>query len=165
MKNLDLHYVQQEIADLLIAHPELDEDEVLRTDSVEGETSAFEFLAGIVRKIGATQALSNGTADYIGELHERKARLERREHALRSLIFKVMNSAELKKVELPEATLTVRNGVPKVIIVNQHEIPSEFFRVVKEPDKTRIKAAITAGEHVPGTALSNAEPALAIRVK
>jgi hypothetical protein len=165
MRNLDLHYVQQEIAQLLVCHPELDEDEVLRTDSIEGQTTAFEFLAKIVRLIGSTQAIAGGTAEYVAELQERKARMERREQALRSLIFKVMNAADLRKIELPEATLSVRAGQPKVVIVNEREIPSEFMRVTTAPDKTKIKAAMVAGEHVNGTALTNAEPTLAIRVK
>jgi hypothetical protein len=165
MRTLDLKYIQDEITQLLLAHPELEEDDVLRADTIEGQTGAFEFLSGIVRKIGATQATAGGTADYIGELQERKARLERREHALRSLIFKVMNTAELKKAELPEATLSIRNGSPKVVIVNEREIPGEFMRIKKEPDKTLIKAALAAHEHVPGAALSNAEPTLAILTK
>lgn len=163
--SFNLKRAQDEITALLLAHPELDEDEVLRADSIEGETTAFEFLSKIVRLIGATQAIATGTAEYIGELNERKARLERREMALRSLIFKVMNTVELRKAELPEATLSVRNGTPKVVIVNEHEIPVEFFRIKKEPDKSRIKAALVAHEHVPGAALSNAEPTLAILTK
>lgn len=163
--NLDLKYVQDEITSLLIAHPEMDEDEVLRADSIEGETKAFEFLSRIVRLIGATQALAGGTADYIGELQERKARLERREHALRGLIFKVMNTAEIKKAELPEATISVRTGSPKVVIMNEKEIPQEFLRIKSEPDKLKIKAALSAHEYVPGAALSNSEPTLAIIVK
>lgn len=158
-------YIQQEIAALLTAHPELEQDEILRADSIEGETSAFEFLSRIIRIIGGTQSLANGTADYIGELHERKARLERREASLRSLIFKVMNTADLKKVELPEATLSIRAGQPKVVIVNENEIPSEFFHIKREPDKTLIKAALQANENVLGAALSNSEPVLTIRVK
>lgn len=158
-------YIGDEITALLIAHPELEEDDVLRTDMIEGETHAFEFLSQILRKIGATQAIASGTADYIGELQERKARLERREYALRSLIFKVMNTAELKKVELPEATLSIRSGVPKVVIVNEHELPAKFMRIKTEPAKDVIKAALIANEHVPGAALSNSEPVLSIRTK
>jgi phage tail tube protein FII len=165
VKNLDLKYIQDEITTLLLNNPEVDEDEVLRADMIEGETGAFEFLSDLVRKIGATQAIASGTADYIGELQERKQRLERREYALRSLIFKVMNTAEIKKAELPEATLSVRAGVPKVVIVNEHEIPSEFMRIKKEPAKDLIKAALIAHEHVPGAALSNSEPSLSIRTK
>jgi Gp157 protein len=128
---LDLKYIQDEITALLLAHPELEEDEVLRADSIEGETGAFEFLSRIVRLIGAAQAIASGTAGYIAELQERKARLERREMALRKLIFKVMNAAALKKAELPECTLSIRAGIPKVVIVNEHEIPDDFMRAQK----------------------------------
>jgi hypothetical protein len=162
---LDIKQVQNEITALLLAYPELTDDEILREDMIEGSTSTFQFLSQIVRKIGATQAIAGGTADYIGELQERKARLERREYALRQLIFKVMNTAELRKAELPEATLSIRNGQPRVVIINDREIPDEFTRIKKEPDKTKIKAALQAHENVNGAALSNAESVLAIIVK
>ena len=165
MKALDVKSVQDEITALLLLYPELLEDEVLREDMIEGQTSTFEFLSGIVRKIGSTKALAGGTADYIGKLQERKARLERREHALRSLISKVMNTAELRKAELPEATISISAGRSKVVIVNEQEIPKDFLRIKTEPDKTRIGAALAAHEHVPGCALSNAEPVLRIAVK
>jgi len=164
-RRLDPKSIVDEITALLLANPELDEDEVLRADMIEGSTGAFEFLSTIVRKIGATQAIATGTAEYIGELQERKARLERREYSLRGLIAKVMNSAGLTKAELAEATVSIRAGVPRVVITNEHEIPREFLRIKTEPDKTKIKAAINAGEAVPGATLSNAEPTLAIHVK
>jgi hypothetical protein len=165
MKTLDTKTVQDEITALLLAYPELEEDEVLRADTIEGQTGTFEFLSGIVRKIGSTRALADGTDDYIRELKERVARLDRREHALRSLINKVMNTAELRKAELAEATISISAGRPKVVIVNEQEIPRDFLRIKTEPDKTKIGAALSAHEHVPGCALSNAEPVLRILVK
>lgn len=163
--NLDPRAAQDQITALLLAHPELEEDEVLRADCIEGQMTVPEFLAMIVRMIGSTKAVADGTAAYIEELQQRRQRLERRSHALRSLIFKVMNTAELRKMELPEATLSVRHGQQQLVITNEHEIPEEFFRVKREPDRTRLKAALKAHEHVPGAALSNAEPTLAILVK
>ena len=163
MPKFDPIFVQQQIAALLLAHPELEEDEQLRADMIEGVTDTFEFLAAIVRKIGATQAIAAGTAEYIGQLQERKARLERREYVLRQLIHKVMDAGHLTKAELPEATLSIRNGVPKVVIVNEHEIPDQYMRIRKEPDKTAIKNAMKYGNYIPGAAISNAEPTLQIR--
>ncbi len=165
MMRLDFKQTQDQITALLLAQPELEEDDVLRADSIEGETRAFEFLSRIVRLVGSTQAIISGTTNYISELQERKARLERREHALRSLIFKVMNAAGLKKAELPEATLSIRTGQPKVLIINEKEIPDEFMRIKKEPDKARIKAALSSNQNVPGAALSNVEPVMAILTK
>jgi hypothetical protein len=162
---LDFKAVADAITLLLRDNPELDDDEVLRTDMIEGQTNAFEFLSSIVRKIGATQAIAAGTAEYIGELRERQARLERREYALRGLIAKILHFADIKKAELPEATLSIRAGVPKVIIINEHELPKEFLRIKTEPDKTKIRAALMVHENVPGAALSNSEPTLAIHVK
>jgi len=161
---LNVAQVQAEISGLLAAHPELLEDEVLREDMVQGSTSAFELLSELVRKIGATQAIASGTADYIGELQQRKARLERREHALRGFIMKIMQTADLKRAELPEATLSIRQGTPKVIIYNENEITPDFLRQRTEVDKSKIRAALIAGEFVPGASLSNAEPSLMVRV-
>ena len=157
--------VVAEINLLLRNNPELDEDEVLRADMIEGSTGAYELLSSIVRKIGATAAIATGTAEYIGELRERQARLERREYALRGLIAKILHFADIKKAELPEATLSIRAGVPKVIIINEHELPKEFLRIKTEPDKTKIRAALMVHENVPGAALSNSESTLAIHVK
>jgi rhamnogalacturonyl hydrolase YesR len=161
----NLKAAQDAITALLQAQPELGEDEILRADMIEGQTSAFEFMSMIVRKIGAIQANAAGLADYIGELQERKSRFEQHEEALRGLIMKVMNTAELKKAILPEATLSMRAGVQRVEIINERELPEEYFRIKKEPDKTRIKAVLNTGNYVPGAALSNAEPVLAILVR
>jgi hypothetical protein len=168
--NLDPRYVQQEITALLVAYPELESDEVLRADSIEGQTTAFEFLSRIVRLIFNVRITTIGTAALIKELQERKARFEQHEERLKSLIIKVMNTAELGRkgnpVRLPEATLSIRDGVGHVIIVNEHEIPAEFMRYPEpEPDKVAIRAALANGGHVLGTVLSNPEPVLNLRVK
>jgi hypothetical protein len=164
-KRLDPAFVQLEISRLLAAVPELEEDEVLRADMIEGSTDAHAFLSEVVRRIQAAQATQVGIAAYLAELRERRERMERREEALRGLVFKVMGSAELPKVELPEATLSIRQGPRKVIVINEHEIPEDCQRIKIEPDKVAIKQLLQAGNVVPGCILSNAEPVLTIRVK
>jgi hypothetical protein len=162
---LELKAMQDTISELLLAFPELAEDEVLRSDMIEAETPAFDFLSKIVRNIGAAEALQYATAAYIKELQARKDRFERREYALRGFLLKVLHSAQLSKAELPEATVTIRAGTPKVVIVNEDELPQEYLRVKYEPDKTRIKEALMLKQEVPGATLSNAEPVVAIKVK
>jgi Gp157 protein len=162
---LDLKATVDAINELLLAYPELDQDEILRGDMIEAETGAFEFMSRIVRLVVDTKALIAGTALYIDELRARKERLERREQALRALIAKVMETAAIKKAELPEVTLSIRAGVPKVVIVEEKDIPAEFLRTKIEPDKEKIRAALAAADVVPGTMLSNAEPVLAIHIR
>lgn len=162
---LDVQTVQAHIAELLAAHPELEEDEILRADMIQGETDAFEILADLVRLVADSKVMELGTDLYLAELRSRRDRFERRGEALRELILKVMNTAQLKKAELPEATLSIRQGSQKVVIVDEAEIPPDYLRVKTEPDKTKIKAVLAMRMHVPGCALSNAEPVLAIHVK
>jgi hypothetical protein len=165
MKNLDAKAVQDEITTLLLVYPELLEDEVLREDMIEGQTSTFEFLSGILNKIDYVDALAAGAAKKIEELKERKARLERSEYALRSLIQKIMNIADLRKVVLAEATISISAGQQKVIGEGVDGLPDECVRIKKEPDRMKIKTLLLAKETVPGYVLSNAEPVLRILVK
>lgn len=164
--NLDLKKVTDEITALMIAYPELVDDEVLREDMIEGSTTADEFMSDTLRRIGSTDALITGTIAYAKELQDRIERLERRRNALRGLLFKVMELANLKKRELPEATISIRKGPQKVVIVEEKDIPEAFWRIKREPDKAKIKAAILGDTaNVPGAYLSNGEAVLSIIVK
>ena len=101
----------------------------------------------------------------VDALRARAARFERREQAIRDLMFRMLELAHLKKLEMPEATVSVRVGVPKVIVTDEAALPDEFCRIKREPDKGKIKAALAELKPVPGATLSNAEDTLAIRVK
>lgn len=162
--NLDLHYLQNEIAALMRNYPEMAEDEQLRIDMIEGSTNAPEFVSELLRKVAATDVLLLGTREYRREIDERVQRLKRRKEAFRELIKKVMEMAGTKRMERIEATVTIKAGVPRTIITDESIIPPDFFRIKREPELDRIKAALKAGEFVPGAELSNAEMVLQIRV-
>ena len=49
--------------------------------------------------------------------------MERRDEALRNLTAQVLETANLRKVELPEATISVCNGVEKVVINDEASVP------------------------------------------
>ncbi len=162
---LDPIAIQQQIANLLLQFPELEQDEILRGDSIEAETEAFDFLASIVRRIEDTTALEEGAALRIKELSERKSRFERRTEALRALAFKVMQTADIKKAELACATLSVRNGAAKVIIHAEGALPADCLKTTVAPDMAAIKEKLAAGQPVPGAYMSNGEPTLSVRIK
>jgi hypothetical protein len=153
------------INNLLVTNPELEEDEQLRADMIEGETDAHEFLRVVERKRQEASALAGALASNIAELEERQKRFERREQAMRRLAFKVMEAADLKKIELAEATLSMRNGSRKVVISDDTAIPDSLCRIRKEPDRTAIKAMLESGAEVPGCVLSNGEPTISIRTR
>lgn len=162
---LDAKQVQDQITALIIAYPELGDDEILREDMIEAETGLHEFISVLLRKIGATVSLAEGTRGYVAELKERISRLERREHALRQLIKTLMEAADIRKSERPEATVSIKAGVPRVIVTDEALIPEAYWRIKREPDLTKIKQTIKSNVTVPGTELSNAEPILAISMR
>jgi antitoxin component HigA of HigAB toxin-antitoxin module len=162
---LDPAFVRQEISQLLANNPELGEDEVLRADMIEGSTGAHEFISEMLRRIAAATIVIDGIGLYKADLNERLARMQRREEALRGLILKLLQHADLRKVELAEATVFQRAGSRKVIITNELMIPEGFVRIKREPDKLAIRAELQRGGDVPGCLLSNAEPSLTIKTR
>lgn len=167
MRHLDLDSIaiKNQIESLKIAFPELLEDDEAWLISLESQSDLFEYLRTVERKREDAAALEEALSTTIDALRQRKARFERREQAMRALMFSAMQWAELTKLEMPEATLSIRQGTPKVVIMDESAIPDEFMRIKKEPDKTLIKTALNNFEDVPGATMSNVEPVLAVRVK
>jgi hypothetical protein len=153
------------VANLLLLYPDLADDEQLRADMVEGSTDAFDLLREIERRRRETETLIAGLGATLRDLQHRSARLDQRNRAMRELAFRIMSLADLRKVELPEATLSIRAGTPKVIVTDEALIPDMLCRIKREPDKTKIKKSLLADNAVEGAVLSNAEHTLTIRTK
>ncbi len=165
MPSLDPLAVRLQVDQLLREYPELLEDEVLRADMIEGETDLHKFLSTAERIRQEAVAMVKGTDLVLADLLQRKRRFERRDEALRRLMFSLLQMAQLRKVELPAATLSLRNGTPYVIITDETVLPDNVIRFKREPDKAKIKAALETGAHVPGATLSNAEETISIRTR
>lgn len=156
--------VKAQIGALLTEYPSLIEDEELRTDMLEGETSLSEFASQLVREIGEIDAMAEGLATYRAELGNRIMRFEMRVDMRRELLLKLMELGHVSKLTLPEATVSVR-AKPRAIqgepIVE--ELPDDLVVLKRSPDRKAIKAALEAGRAVPGCALDNGGVSLSIR--
>ena len=140
--------------------PELADDETLRLDTIDGEAPLTDVLRHIVREMVEVDAYASGLAATIETMKDRQARFIRRHDYCRAMIERLMAAADLAKVTLPEATLSMRPGTPKVVIANDKEIPPEFLRTKVEPDKVAIRDALKDGATIPGCFLSNGSPSL-----
>jgi len=164
---LDPTFVRAQIELLRVTHPDIWDagDETLLIDMLEGETGLREFLeTGLDAKLKSDE-LIDGIGNRMANAKARLDRFEQRSDAVRSLMFKLMTHAGLRRVVLPEATLSIRAGQPRVIITDESALPPECIRTRTEPDKIAIKERLARGEHVPGAELSNSEPTLAMRNK
>jgi hypothetical protein len=161
--------IRQQIDALLLAHPELAEDDVLRADMLEGETDLHEFLQMLILRRKETVSAIEGNAKiitaFITPIQERNARLEQRERVIRKVILAVMEAAGLRKIELPLATISTRAAGERLVINDDALVPQELCRVkhTYTPDKARILAQLKNGASFNWAALVPGEPGVTIR--
>lgn len=163
--NLNPDQVRRTIESLIVRYPELKDDEETWRLTLESESNTFECLRMIERKRQEAATMMNAITENMAELNTRQLRFERREEAMRALAFAILQAADLRKAELPEATLSIANGKSKVIITDEKLLPVWAWRIKKEPCKEFIKSEMEQGVTVPGATLSNAEEHLVIRTK
>lgn len=163
---LDPQIIRQQISNLVLVHPELADEEEDLSLALASETELDEFLTKLLRMISDSAALVDGTGARMDELNARKARFKHRIEAYRSLIFKMMEAADVKSRELPEATLSLRRVPPKVVgEPDAEKLPDDLVKIERTADRAAIKAALEAGKTVEGCELSNGGVTLAIKVK
>jgi hypothetical protein len=93
-------------------------------------------------------------------------RFDRRIEFTRALMLSILSTAELRKVELPEATLFLRNNPQQLVgIADGDKLPDDLVRIERKPDKAKIKEALQAGRVLDGLTLSNAPPSIVVAVK
>lgn len=161
---LDPHVIRLQIANLRAAHPELIEDDESWLLAIESETDLDTILTKIVRQIEDAKALSNGTLERLEDLKARKDRFARRVENLRALAMKMLEAANVNKIELSEATLSVRNVPPSVVITDEENLPDIACKFTRTPDKTKIKELLTTGP-VAGATMGNGGKSISIRIK
>lgn len=159
----DVTVLEREFADLVAAYPELAEDDELRADTIEGETDAYRVLGKIVAIERDANTMLLAIGERAKDLAARKDRYTRRKDAMRALLLRLLKAADLNKVSLPEATVSVGKGRAGVEIVDESLLPDNVVKMKREPDKTAIKAALDAGEDVPGAMLREGQPSVTVR--
>jgi len=153
------------IAALFDRFPELADDEVLRADTFSGETNIEELLTQVVSMANDAAAMATAIKGRISDLVDRKTRFESREEAMRDLAQQIMERADLKKVTLPEATLSLSYRAPSPVITDEAQLPDTACKFKRSPDMSRIKALLAEGHTLAGVAMGNGKTVLTIRTK
>lgn len=157
-----------EVEALLREYPELIDDEITRLDTLEGATDIKDVLTRLGQSLGDLKVMQESLQARIDELETRLERFTARVALIRKLIFKVLESANLKKIELPEVTFSLRNNPPRLIgEAPADDLPDDLVQITitRAADLKKIREAIEAGQYVAGFAISNAAPSLVVKVK
>lgn len=129
--------------------PHCEEDEQLFHDMLTGETDIDRIVSRMHEQIARDGEMLVGIKERAAALSERKSRIEARIAAYKRQIGIVLRVAQLPKLELPEVTYSVREGKPKLVIVDPEAVPPEYQRIKAEPDKTLINDAFADSESLP----------------
>jgi hypothetical protein len=144
--------------------PQLDEQTL--ADTVEGLTELHEIVAAIIRAALADEALATGLKGRVAEMQDRLERLQDRACKRRQIAKGVMVELDLKKITAPDFTVSIRPGMPALLVLDEAAVPSIYWEP-RDPRLNRQKLAteLKDGAEITGVTLSNPEPVLSVRTR
>ena len=141
--------------------PQIDEQTL--ADTVDGLTDLHEIVQAIIRSALSDEALILGLKCRISG---RLDRLQDRASKRRQIAKDVMIELDLKKLNAPDFTASIREGIPSLMVINEDAVPSIYWQP-SEPRLSRQELAyeLKQGAEIAGVALSNPEPVLSVRTR
>jgi Siphovirus Gp157 len=143
-----------------------DIDERTLADTVEGLTDLPEILASIIRCALADEALASGLKGRLEDMQGRLERLKRRAEKRRQLAREVMLELDLKKLDAPDFTVSIRPGTPTLLVLDEALVPKNYWEP-REPrlNRQELLSDLKRGTEIAGVALSRPEPVLSVRTR
>ncbi len=137
--------LREQIADVAAGDPDF------VRDVIEGQTELHEQIGALVASIAEDEALAEGVTRLMGDLADRKRRFQARAEVKRAMVASAMEIGELRKVETPAGTVSLKAVPPKLVATEEAEIPARYW---KSGDPTLDRKAL-------GDALKSRAAALA----
>jgi hypothetical protein len=144
--------------------PQIDEQTL--ADTVEGLTDIHEILTAIIRAALADEALATGLKTRMAEMADRLERLQDCAAKRRQIAKEVMLELELKKLTAPDFTVSIRPGMPSLLVLDENAVPSIYWQPV-DPKLKRgeLLTELKQGAAIAGVSLSDPEPVLSVRTR
>ena len=133
---------------------------------LDGETAISDVLTDLIRMAEDAKAMRDATKSRQDDLKARAQRFDRRVEFVRSLMLAILDAANLRKVELPEGTIFLRNNAQQIVgEIDPAVLPDDLVKIERKADRAAIKDALKAGRDLPGLVLSNSPPSVVVTVK
>ena len=91
----------------------------------------------------------------------RAKRLQKRAESIRHYLLLQCQLCDIRKIDTPEIVISRRNNPVAVQVLDERNVPAEFWVQPEPPplrlDKKLIKATLQSGTDVPGCFLESAE--------
>jgi hypothetical protein len=134
-------------------------------DTLDGECDAMDILGRLIlsrEDAKAHEAASKAVAD---DYAARTRRMADKQRAVAKAIGQLLDAIGERKIAHPLGTVSRKDGTIGVEITDEDSVPTQLCKITRTPDKAAIRAAIEAGEDIPGAALRRGEPGIIVRVK
>jgi hypothetical protein len=115
------------LRDQLKAEYALDDDDQTLIDTLDGISDLKELIAYAARQARYEEAQAEACKALIAEMQARKKRREEKAEKLRAAIIVAMESAGEKKIDAPDATISIRAGKKKLVIKGEADAMSPWL--------------------------------------
>src|SRR5262245_21020238 len=144
--------------------PQIDEQTL--ADTVEGLTNLPEIVTAIIRSALSDEALATGLKGRIADMQERLDRLQDRASKRRQIAKDVMVELEITKITAPDFTVSVRPGLPALMVIDEAAVPSIYWEpVAPKLKRQELLSELKQGAEIEGVVLSNPDPVLSVRTR
>jgi hypothetical protein len=135
-------------------------------DTVEGLTDLHEIIAVVVRAALTDEAFANGLKSRVAEMEERLSRMQDRASKRRQIVKEVMVELDIKKITAPDFTISIRPGMPALLVLDEAVVPSIYWQPsAPRLDRQGLLSELKGGAEIDGVALSDPEPILSVRTR
>ena len=107
-----------------------------------------------------------GLKGRIAEMQDRLDRLQDCAAKRRQIAKDVMVELDIKKITAPDFTVSVRPGMPSLLVLDEAAVPSIYWQP-RDPrlDRQGLLNELKEGADIKGVTLSNPEPVLSVRTR
>jgi hypothetical protein len=157
----------QRARDAFAADDELASDEQMLAAALEFDPNILppdELLRRMVVAIAFCESRRDEAKRFADGMTARRQRYAARAMVLRTELLDIMQALERASFAgSPYGTVYVRAGIASPLVIDEGQIPDEYFQTVRVLDKRKLWNDLKQGVVIDGAVLGNAMPVLAIR--
>lgn len=153
---------------LMERFPELADDEELRGDMLQGSTSIDEVLTRLFLAWRHREELAAGVKAIKADLDIREKRNTAAAKKLKDIALEIMETADLRKRELPAVTLSVSDGRKRIVVDDVNALPQGAFTTERKAIPAKELEALIMAEDAgafPGAHIEVGDDYLTARAK
>jgi Siphovirus Gp157 len=99
-------------------------------------------------------------------MEDRLGRLQDRAAKRRQIVKEVMIQLDIKKITAPDFTVSIRPGMPALLVLDEAVVPSIYWQPsAPRLDRQGLLSELKGGAEIEGVALSDPQPVLSVRTR